>query len=72
MHLGNTRLNIVKWVSFKQDDSAPLKCSCNCNRGDHAIYDLWELSESEKDAISKDAKTIGANWNCPKQTRTYN
>ena len=39
MHLGNARLNRVKWVSFKQGDSEPSICSCNCNRGDHIIYD---------------------------------
>lgn len=48
MHLGNTRLNTVKWVSFKQDDSAPLKCSCNCNWGDHTIYDTTENSQRVK------------------------
>ena len=45
MHLGNTRLNIVKWASFRQDDSDPLICSCDCNQGDHTVYDPTEITQ---------------------------
>lgn len=29
------------------------------------------MTESERGAIIKDARMIGANWNYPEQTRTY-